>query len=153
MCGCQAGCCEICATTGEAGKKNGQGRCDGGRTRAQWMEECRHCGNWKVRGWTSCVARMDWHLDPGYGPTQHSQIWTAATIAPLDCGPKKPEPGQQMQQPCPWKLRPIALAEVLMKLAESCVIEQHIERLLREVEPTNLGLGSPDAAAFIVRLV
>ena len=40
-----------------------------------------------------------------------------------------------------------------MKLAESCVIEQHIERLLKEVEPTNLGLGSPDAAALIVRLV
>ena len=37
-----------------------------------------------------------------------------------------------------------------MKLAESCVIEQHIERLLKEVEPTNFGLGSPDAAALIV---
>ena len=86
-------------------------------------------------------------------PHSTAKLWTAATIAPLDCGPKKPEPGQQMQQPCPRKLRPIALAEVLMKLAESCVIEQHIERLLKEVEPTNLGLGSPDAAALIVRLV
>ena len=34
-----------------------------------------------------------------------------------------------------------------MKLAESCVIEQHIERLLKGVEPTNLGLGTPDVAA------
>ena len=40
-----------------------------------------------------------------------------------------------------------------MKLAESCVMEQHIERLLKGVEPTNLGLGSPDAAALIVRIV
>ena len=24
---------------------------------------------------------------------------------PLDCGPKKPEPGQQLPQPCPRKLR------------------------------------------------
>ena len=31
----------------------------------------------------------------------------------------------------PRKLRPIALAEVLVKLAESCVIEQHIENLLK----------------------
>ena len=40
-----------------------------------------------------------------------------------------------------------------MKLAESCVIEQHIERLLKGVEPTNLGLGTPDAAALTVRIV
>ena len=38
-----------------------------------------------------------------------AKLWTAATIAPLDCGPKKPEPGQQM----PRKLRPNALAEVV----------------------------------------
>ena len=48
--------------------------------------------------------------------------WTAAATAPLDCGPKKPEPGQQMPQPCPLNLRSIAFAEVLLKLTESCVI-------------------------------
>ena len=72
-------------------------------------------------------------------PHQTAKLWTAATIAPLDCGPKKPEPGQQLPQPCPRKLRPIALAEVLMKLTESCITEQHIDRLLKSVEPTNLG--------------
>ena len=86
-------------------------------------------------------------------PRCTAKLWTAATIAPLDCGPKKTEPGQQMPQPCPRKLRPIALAEVLMKLAESCVIEQHIERLHKGVEPTNLEFGTPDAAALIVRIV
>ena len=40
-----------------------------------------------------------------------------------------------------------------MKFAESCVIEQHIDSLLKGVEPTNLGLGTPDAAALIVRIV
>ena len=82
-----------------------------------------------------------------------ANLWTAATIASLDCGPKKPEPGQQLPQPCPRKLRRIALAEVLTKLAESCVIEQHIDKLLKGVEPTNLGLGTPDAAVLIVRTV
>ena len=48
---------------------------------------------------------------------------------------------------------PIALAEVLMKLTESCVIEQHIDRILKGVEPTKLELGTPDAAALIVRIV
>ena len=83
-------------------------------------------------------------------PHCEAKLWTAATIAPQNCGPKKPEPGQQMPQPCPRKLRPIALADVLMKLVESCVTEQHIDRLLKGVEPTNLGLGTPDAAALIV---
>ena len=32
-------------------------------------------------------------------------LWTAATIAPLDWGPKKPEPGHQLPQPCPRKVR------------------------------------------------
>ena len=38
-------------------------------------------------------------------------------------------------------------------MAESCVIEQHIERLLKGVEPTNLGLATPNAAALILRIV
>ena len=40
-----------------------------------------------------------------------------------------------------------------MKLAECVVIEQHIGKLLEVVEPTNLGLGAPDAAALAVRVV
>ena len=39
-----------------------------------------------------------------------------------------------------------------MKLAECCVIEQHIDRLHKGVEPTNLGLGTLDATALIVRI-
>ena len=80
-------------------------------------------------------------------PHQTAKQWRAATIAPLDCGPKKPEPAQHLPQPCPRKLRPIAL------LTESCVIEQHIDGFLKSVEPTNLGLGTPDATALIVRIV
>ena len=85
-------------------------------------------------------------------PPKTARIWTVATIAPLDCGPKKPEPGQRVSQPCPRKLRSIALGQVLMRLTKSCVIEQHIDKLLKVVEPTNLGLGTADAA-LIVRIV
>ena len=97
----------------------------------------------------------DWNgiWTQGVVPPKTAKLWTAAAIAPLDCVPKKPEPGQQMHQQCPRKLRTIALAAVLMKLTESCVIEQHIGKLLEVVEPTNLGLGAPDAAALIVRIV
>ena len=58
-----------------------------------------------------------------------------------------------MPQPCPHKLRSIALAEVLMTIAESRANEQHISNLFEVVEPTNLGLGTPDAAALILRIV
>ena len=40
-------------------------------------------------------------------PHQTAKLWTAATIAPLDCGPKKAEPGQKLPQPCTRKLRPL----------------------------------------------
>ena len=40
-----------------------------------------------------------------------------------------------------------------MKLTECCVTEQQNDRLLKSVEPTNLVLGTPDAAALIVRIV
>ena len=40
-----------------------------------------------------------------------------------------------------------------MTLTESCIIEQHIDRLFESVEPTNFALGTPDAAALIVRIV
>ena len=39
-----------------------------------------------------------------------------------------------------------------MKLTESCVIEQHIDRLFKSVQPTNLGLDTLDQAALIVRI-
>ena len=63
---------------------------------------------------------------PEHTPT----LWTAAAIAPLDCRRQKPEAGPQLQQLTPRKLRPVALAEVHMKLAEISVIEQHIEKIL-----------------------
>ena len=37
-----------------------------------------------------------------------------------------------------------------MRIAESCVIEQHISKLLKVVEPTNF--ETPDAAALILRI-
>ena len=88
----------------------------------------------------------------GRGATQDGSTVDGGYDCPLDCGQKKPEPEQQMPQPCPHKLRATALAKVLMRMAESCVIEQHISNLFEVVEPTNLGLGTPDAAALILRI-
>ena len=51
----------------------------------------------------------------------------------------------------PRKLRPIALSEAPLKLVESMTIQEEVEATLRQVEPYNLGLGSPDGAALAVR--
>ena len=40
-----------------------------------------------------------------------------------------------------------------MQLAASCVVEQHIDKLLKVVEPTDLELGTPETAALIMKIV
>ena len=64
---------------------------------------CRHHGGQQtLRAWAGIwtAARPT---------TCTAALWTAATIAPKDCGPKKPEPGEPCVEPAPCKLRPIAL--------------------------------------------
>ena len=78
-------------------------------------------------------------------------LWTAATIAPKDCGPKKPEPGEPCAEPAPRKLRPIALAESLLKYVETMIIDEELSPRSRAPEPRPI--GTPDAAAVIVRAV
>ena len=96
---------------------------------------------WRSEGGAAVLGEWMGTWTRAMVPHCTAKLWTATTIAPLDYW-------QQMPQPFPRKLRPIALADVLMKLAESCVIQHYIERLLRGVETTNLGLGTPGAAAL-----
>ena len=79
------------------------------------------------------------------------RLWTAAVIAPEDCGWQKDEQGQEDH--CGRKLRPIALAEVLVKLAETSLIDEHIDRIVRRLEPEQFGCGTPDGATQMVMLV
>ena len=99
-----------------------------------------------ARSWASIWTR-------GQASEFTARLWTAAIIVPLDCGAKKASPGEVLPEPTPRKLRPVALAEALLKFVEGVVIQHNIESILRHVEPHNLGLGTPDAAALIVRAV
>ena len=111
-------------------------------------------------GWSSeWPGLLNWR--PNWGPTDGEtstwQPWDARKEDQPCCatglvfGPrarfrprrpkKEPDTGQQVPQQCPRKLKPIALAEVLMKLTVSCVIEQLM------VEPTNMD-GTWDARCF-----
>ena len=99
----------------------------------------RHRGWPALAEWRVALRRSEVGLLCGHTgsvPKQTAKLETAVTISLLGCGPKKPEPGQELPQIVPWKLRPVALAEVLMA-------EQHIEAILAQVKSTNLGLEHP----------
>ena len=70
-------------------------------------------------------------------------LWTAAIIAPLDCGP---QPSGKK------KIRPIALAECLLKFAETCIIDECRDDVQRRFIPHQLGCGVPDGASIIIQI-
>ena len=97
-----------------------------------------------LRQW--CVL---WAL--GEFPRLLAPLWTAATVVALDGGPMPQQPGQPAPPEGQRKLRPIALAEALLKLAEGVIIDQHIWGLRRAVEPRQLGAGTPDGCVLVVK--
>ena len=102
-----------------------------------------HCEQW----WngTRDVARLGWCLDTSFRAGA-----TCEAIHGGDDGFSEILPEEVGTRNC---LSPIALAEVLINLAESCVHGQHIAAILARVETKNLGPGPPDAAAMVVRCV
>ena len=132
----------------------GRGCCAGSGAGPQQLAKRRHRGHWTLGGdHQPCCAngwargRRLWYR------TRQRNSGRQPQLPRLTVERRSLSLGSSLPQPCPRKLPSIALAEVLMKLTESCVIEQHIDRLLKSVELTNLGLGTPDAAALIVRKV
>lgn len=82
-----------------------------------------------------------------------AQLWTGALMVPVLGGDRGPEPdAPPLDFPRP-KLRPIGLAEPPLKLVEGVVTQEQLTSLLRQLEPEQLGIGTPDAAGLIVRLV
>ena len=77
-----------------------------------------------------------------------AELWTAAIIAPIDCGETQDDDGQVKR-----KLRPIALAEALLKLAEGLAVDAALPVLARYLEPNQLGATTPDGAPIIVRVI
>ena len=76
---------------------------------------------------------MDGHVDTGGSPTPDCEAMNGGhdRATSLRCKPKN------------------------QSLGNICldVIDQHIDKFLKSLEPTNLELGTPDAAALIVRIV
>ena len=67
-------------------------------------------------------------------PPKTARLRTAATIATLECGPKKPDPEQQLSPTVPTQIASHCAGGGVDEAGrEFCVIEQHIGKLL-EVE-------------------
>ena len=79
-------------------------------------------------------------------PTSIAAMWTGQIAAPQDCGPRKDDPARR-------KLRPIALEECLVKFAESVACDKALSDVLKSLEPTQQGAGSPDGTVILVSLL
>ena len=79
-------------------------------------------------------------------PPRVAAMWTAQVAAPQDCGPRKEDPSRR-------KLRPIALEECLVKFAEGVACDQALAQVLRTLEPTQQGAGSPDGTIVLISLL
>ena len=105
-------------------------------------------------GGPAVLRALDWYLDArGGAPKNFSTLDRGYHRTLWIVGPRNLNQVNSCPNPAHANCEPIELAEVLMKLAECVVIEQHIGKLLEVVERTNLGLGAPDAAALAVRVV
>ena len=77
-----------------------------------------------------------------------SVLWTAAVISPIDCGETLDDQGRIKR-----KLRPIALAEALLKFAEGLAVDAALPQLTAFLEPAQLGAATPDGAPIIIRAI
>ncbi|CAK0795081.1 unnamed protein product [Prorocentrum cordatum] len=99
-------------------------------------------GGIKALAWRAQVRKQ------GRAQDATIELWTAACVTPVDCDWARVGPGQPAQR----KLRPIACAEVLMKLVEGACIDEESASMLAALEPRQLGCGAPDGAPLIVHL-
>ena len=79
-------------------------------------------------------------MHSGNGSTLHSET--------VDGGPRAANAAAR-----PTKASPNCVGGGAYEVGRELCDEQHIEKLLKRVEPTHLALGTPDAAALIVLFV
>ena len=69
-------------------------------------------------------------------------------FTPIDSGWQKVPEGEKRRR----KIRPIALTETLLKMAETCAIEEAIGDAVKRMEPEQFGCGTPDGAIQMIGL-
>ena len=85
----------------------------------------------------------------GHVVDESVRLWKAAIIAPVDCGEAVVAPEEEPHR----KLRPIALAEALLKLTEGVAIDEAVPTIKCALEPRQLGCNTADGAPLTVRVL
>ena len=79
------------------------------------------------------------------------QLRTNVRMVALDEGWAKPAPDEEPEKR--RQLRPTACAEPLLKFAGTLIIKEEIKDILKKLEPRQLGCGTPDTTALLVKLM
>ena len=74
-------------------------------------------------------------------------LWSQVILIPV-LSNERPGPGPLQPE---YKLRPIALAEALLKAVEAAVCMTCRSQLLRVLEPHQLGAGTPGGVSLVVK--
>ena len=82
-----------------------------------------------------------------------ADLWARAVIVPADAGTMRTATTPQLARRTTRKLRTLAMAEALTKYAESVIIQQDYSKVVRALQPKQLGCGTPDAQALMVDFV
>eukprot|EP00974_Lingulodinium_polyedra_P061059 5889113-Lingulodinium_polyedra.AAC.1 len=75
----------------------------------------------------------------GTVPEEAAPLWAGALVVAVASGTRVDEATGQER----LKLRPIALAEALLKLGECIAVDESAARLRRALEPWQLGIVTP----------
>ena len=75
-----------------------------------------------------------------------TELWIAGAGIPIDQGPRETEVTGR-------KIRPITLAESLVKFAESVVSDMMHEDVRKHLEPMQLGCGTPDGNIILLKIL
>eukprot|EP00974_Lingulodinium_polyedra_P062287 6013716-Lingulodinium_polyedra.AAC.1 len=85
----------------------------------------------------------------GTVPEEATPLWAGALVVAVASGTRVDEATGQER----LKLRPIALAEALLKLGECIAVDESAARLRRVLEPWQLGIVTPGGVQRAVRLI
>ena len=82
---------------------------------------------------------------------EDADLWHAGIVEAADCGAKPVEPDGNGDG-FPRKLRPIGQTEALVKFAETCLIEEQLVHIRKQLEPKQLCL-LPDGPVVATRVL
>ena len=112
-----------------------------------------HHGVRSLRNWLACWSKH--RVTPGA-----QQLWGRVLLVPILDGVRQRSPIESQVDTVTLpsvdatpKIRRIGLAECLLKIGEGAMIDPIIADVRRHMEPSQLGIGTPDGVVLVVLLL